>query len=75
MSTDRNASADACFYILSALLPRLNEMKPGLVDELIAGVAADRAGCAQDIPDREHVNATFNEALRILQLAGPRAAS
>lgn len=29
-------------YILTALLPRLEELKPGLLDELVAGVNADK---------------------------------
>lgn len=29
-------------YILVALLPRLEELKPGLLDELVRGVLADK---------------------------------
>ena len=53
-------------YVLKALLPRLEELKPGLLDELLHGVQADKdaiAAAGKMTPQLEDV---FHSAERIL---------
>ena len=58
--------AAACRYLPVALLQRLEEIRPGLLCDLRSGVASDRD--ATHDASRE-VDATFAEAVRILDLA------
>lgn len=62
-------TAAACRYVLVALLQRLDAQHAGLVDDLRSGIAADRAAAIQSGGLAAHVDATFTEAARILQLA------
>jgi hypothetical protein len=59
-------TAAACRYLLVALLQRLEKRHPGLIIDMQAGVAADRNATSGGQP---HVEATFGEALRILEIA------
>jgi hypothetical protein len=55
--------------VLVALLQRLDAQHAGLIDGLRTGVEADRAAAIQGGSLAPHVDATFSEAVRILQLA------
>ena len=59
-------TAAACRYLLVMLLQRLEAERPGLVAEMRAGVEGDRDAA---IGGRD-VEGIFEEALRILRLAG-----
>lgn len=61
-----NPKSDATTYLLTLLLQRTEELKPGLLDELIEGVAADKEGI-QVLS--EHSKKVFEEALTILHRA------
>ncbi|WP_371748030.1 hypothetical protein [Cupriavidus sp. AcVe19-6a] len=58
---------DACAYLLHLLL-RIEVSQPGFLDDLIDGVAADRAGMPQ-VPDRAQALRVFDEVLRMLEFA------
>jgi hypothetical protein len=66
MASNTDPTAAACRYLLVALLQRLERDRPGLTQALRAGVQADRAATG---PGQAHVDATFDEALRMLDLA------
>ncbi len=61
--------AQAISYLLLGLLQRLDREQPGLIDELLSGVKADRdaALAGRDVPKR--VPAIFDEAIRYLERA------
>ena len=69
MSGSDDSTAAACRYLIVALLQRLDAQDAGLVDDLRTGIEADRAAAIQGGSLAAHVEATFSEALRILQLA------
>ena len=53
-------------YVLTALLPRLEEIKPGLIDELVSGISADKEAINNSgkmTPDLEEI---FISAEKIL---------
>lgn len=62
-----DTTAAACRYLLEALLQRLEKSHLGLIADMQTGVAADRSATSGG---QAHVDATFGEALRILQVAG-----
>lgn len=65
----KNAKADAAFYLLTGLLQRLDAERPGMLQDMIAGVESDRAALPENIEDREHVEEIFDEAMKLLTLA------
>lgn len=69
MSSSDDSTAAACRYLLVALLQRLDAQHAGMVDALRSGIEADRAAAIQGGSLGKDVEATFSEALRILQLA------
>lgn len=68
MTATQVSRLNACAYLLHLLLQRVEVSQPGFLDELIRGVAADRAGLS-DVPDREHALPVFDEVLRMLDFA------
>lgn len=64
-----NAKADAALYLLTGLLQRLNAERPGMLEEMIAGVEGDQAALPDNIENRAHVDKIFNEALELLARA------
>ncbi len=64
-----NAKADAALYLLTGLLQRLNAERPGMIQEMIAGVEGDRASLPDNIENREHVEKIFDEAVGLLARA------
>lgn len=64
-----NAKADAALYLLTGLLQRLNAERPGMLEEMIAGVEGDKAALPDNIENRAHVDNIFNEALELLARA------
>ncbi|WP_265923276.1 hypothetical protein [Cupriavidus nantongensis] len=69
MPVPQDPRLGACCYLLHLLLQRTELGQPGFLDQLIAGVAADRDGMAQDAPGREDALPVFDEALRMLGVA------
>lgn len=63
------AKADAALYLLTGLLQRLNAERPGMLEEMIAGVEGDRAALSENIENREHVEEIFDEAIELLTRA------
>lgn len=59
----------ACVYILHMLLQRAEQQQPGTLEQMIEGVAADRAGVPAGMPSKDEVDRVFAEALQILSLA------
>ncbi|MFJ4292142.1 hypothetical protein ACIP1U_20525 [Cupriavidus sp. NPDC089707] len=68
MTATQVSRLDACAYLVHLLLQRVEVNQPGFLDDLIRGVAADRAGMPE-VPDREHALAVFDEVLRMLEFA------
>ncbi|MDX8355737.1 hypothetical protein [Cognatiyoonia sp. IB215182] len=64
----KNADAGAN-YVLKALLPRLEEIKPGLMDELSLGIAADKEAIEQAGRMTPELNEVFVSAEQILSKA------
>ncbi|BDB24322.1 hypothetical protein Tamer19_16250 [Cupriavidus sp. TA19] len=68
MTAMQDPRLGACAYLLHLLLQRAEASQPGFLDDLIRGVAADRAGMP-DVPEREQALPVFDEALRMLEFA------
>ena len=64
-----SAKADAALYLLTGLLQRLDAERPGMLQEMIAGVEGDRAVLPENIENREHVEKIFEQALELLTRA------
>ncbi len=69
-STDPNVKAAACAYLLVCLMQRLETLHPGVIEDCIAGVSKDRHALPRDAPHAAGADAIFEEALRLLKLAG-----
>ncbi len=65
---DDNAevTAAACRYLLAGLLPRLERLQPGLVDDIRSGIEGDRSAMAKAGTLSPEVDAVVAEALRIV---------
>lgn len=64
-----NAKLDAMAYILTALLQRLDDKHPGLLNDLIKGVQSDQAALPKGAAEHEHVHQVFTEAMDLLARA------
>lgn len=64
-----DAKAGAALYLLTGLLQRLDAERPGMIQEMIAGVEGDRAALAENSERSEHVENIFDEALELLTRA------
>lgn len=64
-----DVKAEACSYILMGLLQRLDVRSPGLIDELIDGVAGDFHAVESQGEAPPVVSAIFQEAQAILHRA------
>ncbi len=64
-----SVKADAALYLLTGLLQRLDSERPGMLQEMIAGVEGDRAALPENIENREHVEKIFEQALELLARA------
>ena len=65
--TMKNAKADASLYLLTGLLQRLEKKDPELIQEMLSGVKADRAGVSTNITNYEYVSEIFSEAELVLE--------
>ena len=59
-------------YILAALLPRLEELKPGLVSDLVSGINADKEAIIKSGKMSPEVEAVFHSAENILRCYSPK---
>ena len=66
--TNTGTKAAACAYVLHILLQRLEEIRPGLVLELLQGVKSDRTAVESNGAMSEPVGSIFREAERMLEL-------
>ena len=64
MTMDKTDAGAA--YILAALLPRLEEIRPGLLGDLVSGLAADREAITDDGKMTPELDAVFLSAECIL---------
>lgn len=64
-----NPKTDAALYLLTGLLQRIENQKPGTIKEMIEGVEGDRSSLPEKIENRPHVEAIFDEALKLLKRA------
>jgi hypothetical protein len=64
-----NSDTAALKYLVIVLLQRLEGLKPGLSEEMLAGVLADKEAASSS---DAHANAVFDGAARILRLASPQ---
>lgn len=64
-----NAKTDAALYLLTGLLQRLDAERPGMIEEMIAGIESDRAAIAENIANRAHIDEVFDAALGLLNHA------
>ncbi|PFG10712.1 MULTISPECIES: hypothetical protein [unclassified Marinobacter] len=65
----KSDKADAALYLLTGLLQRLDAERPGMIQEMIAGVEGDRAALPENIENREYVEKIFDEAVELLTRA------
>lgn len=65
----KNAKADACAYLLTMLLQRLESKQSGFIEEMIDGVEGDRNSLPDQVEDRPHIESIFDEALTLLKRA------
>ena len=67
---DGNAevTAAACRYLLVGLLPRLEGIQPGLLNDSRGGIEGDRQAMASAGTLSPQVDAVVNEALRVVAL-------
>jgi len=64
-----NAKADAALYLLTGLLQRLEVDRPGMLQEMIEGVASDRASLRENTENKRHIDKVFDEAMELLTRA------
>lgn len=61
-----NTSDSGARYILTALLPRLEEIRPGLLAELVSGIGQDRAAIEDSGKMTPQIAEAFASAEHIL---------
>lgn len=65
-----NMDDSAAKYVLTALLPRLEKAMPGLLDELVSGIRADKDAIRNSGQMTPELEETFSSAVNILGRAG-----
>ncbi len=65
----KNAKADASIYLLTCLLQRLETSNPGLLQDMIQGVKADKSSLPDDVAEKDHIEQIFQESLLLLERA------
>ncbi|MQY41157.1 hypothetical protein GG681_00740 [Epibacterium sp. SM1969] len=68
---NHSANSSGANYILAALLPRLEHIKPGLTQDLLAGIRADKAAIESAGKMTPDIEETFCVAEHILAAANP----
>lgn len=63
---------DATSYILRTLLPRLEELKPGLLSELVSGIKADKEAIIKSGQMNPDLEAVFGSAEALLRQCSPQ---
>ena len=61
-----NTSDAGANYLLTVLLPRLEDLKPGLIDELAKGIEADKNAIEQSGKMNPEIEEVFRSAQKIL---------
>lgn len=64
-----NPKADAALYLITGLLQRIENQEPGTLQEMINGVKSDRDALPENTENRAHVEAIFDETLKLLERA------
>lgn len=64
-----SSQLSACAYLLVMLLQRLEGRQQGVIDELRQAVDRDLSAIPESEPDRPLAERTFQETLRILEIA------
>jgi hypothetical protein len=64
-----DAKSDACAYLLTGLLQRLELDSPGMLKQMISGARGDRLALPADTSDRDYVEQILTESLKILKRA------
>jgi len=64
-----NPKSDACMYILTGILQRMDAEKPGFIMDMIAGIKNDQSALPENIENKEHIESIFREALSVLERA------
>ncbi|RFA30823.1 hypothetical protein CAI21_04810 [Alkalilimnicola ehrlichii] len=64
-----DAKTDAALYVLTGLLQRLEAERPGLIQDMLAGIEGDRKSLPPNLENKAHVEAIFDEALTMLRRA------
>lgn len=61
-----DSKLDACIYLLSNMLQRIEDEKKGFIREMINGIESDRNSTPNNIADKSHIDQVFMHALKIL---------
>ena len=67
--SEPDSTAGACKYLLIMLLQRLEQNQAGLIDELVSGVATDRAAIERSGEMCGAVRGVFEQIERLLHQA------
>ncbi|QUM76847.1 hypothetical protein HWV00_11700 [Moritella sp. 24] len=65
----KNPKADACSYLMTMILQRLEHYDEGFINNLVEGVEADRSALPKTFQSKPHVEAIFRETYKILDHA------
>ncbi len=65
----KDPKVDACLYLLTGLLQRMDKENPGLIKNMIEGVKSDQAAIPKNTTEKEHVSEICKEALVLLERA------
>ena len=64
-----NPKNDACVYILTALLQRLDNSNPGIITDILEGIKTDRSSIPKNIENKEYIESIYIDALSIMERA------
>ena len=65
----KDSKANASLYLITMLVQRMENDKPGMIKEMIEGVKNDKANIDESTPNKDHIEAVFEEALTLLERA------
>jgi len=65
----KDPKVDACLYILTELLQRMDKKNPGLIKNMIESTKIDQVAISKNVAEKNHVDEIFKEALILLERA------